>query len=66
MLVPLVVVVVVVVVVLLLLQQRLRNQQLNSSITKAMISPVVSDSLLSLSNTAYNSSRYSKLVVIFI
>lgn len=65
MLAPLVVVVVVVVVVLLLLQQRW-NQQLNSSITKAMISPVVSDSLLSLSNTAYNSSRYSKLVVIFI
>ena len=66
MLVPLVVVVVVVVVVLLLLLQQRRNQQFNSSITKAIISPVVSDSLLSLSNTAYNIRRYSKLVVIFI
>ena len=31
-----------------------------------MHSPVVRDSLLSLSNTAYNKSKYSKLVVIFI
>ena len=61
-----VVVVVVVVVVLLLLQQRLVNQQFSSSITKAIISPVVSDSLLSLSSTAYKSSKYSRLVVIFI
>ena len=64
MLVP--VVVVVVVVVLLLLQQRLVNQQLSSSITKAIISPVVRDSLLSLSKTAYSKSKYSRLVVIFI
>ena len=60
------VVVVVVVVVVLLLLQHLVNQQLNSSITKAIISPVVIDSLLSLSSTAYNSKRYSKLVVMFI
>lgn len=31
-----------------------------------MTSPVVTESLLSLSSTAYKSNRYSKLVVIFI
>ena len=56
----------VVVVVIVLLQQRLWHQQLKSNITKAIISPVVRDSLLSLSKTAYNSNKYSKLVVIFI
>ena len=61
-----VVVVVVVVVVLLLLQQRLEYQQLNNSITKAIISPVVSDSFLPSSKTAYSKSKYSRLVVIFI
>ena len=68
MLLPFVVVVVVVVVrlLLLLLQQRLVNQQLKSSITKAIISPVVSDSFLPSSNTAYSKSKYSRLVVIFI
>ena len=49
----------------LLLQQRL-NQQFSSSITKAIISPVVMDSLLSLSSTAYSNSKYKRLVVMFI
>lgn len=44
----------------------LPKQQFSNIITKAIVSPVVSDNLLSLSNTAYNSKRYSKLRVMFI
>ena len=45
---------------------RFIQKQFSKSITKAIISPVVSDNVLPLSNTAYNSNKYSRLVVTFI